>query len=141
VKEWLRRTGGAVVMGLIWAAVWAAVGALMGLVDPSGSTDALWLGPAIGLLPGFVGGLIFSVLLGIAARRRRLDEMSLSKAIACGGMAGLLVGMLPFAINQPPGEAPLWLVGVVVIGSMTLLSAVSAAGSLALVRSVRAGRR
>ena len=71
---------------------------------------------------------------GIAASRRKLDALSRSEVVACGGMAGLLVGVLPFVINQPTSEAPLWLVGVVVIGSMTILSAVSAAGSLALAR-------
>ncbi|MGH7724099.1 MAG: hypothetical protein ACREOU_01585 [Candidatus Eiseniibacteriota bacterium] len=55
-------------------------------------------------------------------------------------MAGLLVGVLPFVINEPTNEAALWLVGVVVIGSMTLLGAASAAGSLALARTMRAGK-
>ncbi len=92
--------------------------------------DDLWLGPAIGMQPGLLGGATFSVVLGIAASRRRLDELSLSKVVACGGVAGLLVGALPFAINKPPGEAALWLVGVVVMGSMTLLGAASAAAEL-----------
>jgi hypothetical protein len=128
-------------MGLIWAAVWAAVGALIGIVDPSGTMDQLWLGPTIGTQPGFLGGVMFSALLGIAAGRRGLNEMSFSRVVPCGGMAGLLVGVLPFAINKPSSEAPLWLVGVVVIGSMSLLSAVSAAGSLALARRMSAVRR
>ncbi len=128
-------------MGLIWAAVWAAVGALIGIADPSGSMDGLWLGPPIGMYPGFLGGVMFSAVLGIAASRRRLDEVSLPKVLACGGMAGLVIGALPFAINKPTSEAPLWLVGLVVIGSMTLLSAVSATGSLALARRTRAGKR
>jgi len=141
VKEWPRRILGAVGLGLIWAAAWAAVGALTGIVDPSGSIDELWLGPEIGLYPGFLGGVMFSAMLGIAAGRRRLDALSLSEVVAYGGMAGLLVGVLPFVINEPPSEAPLWLVGIVVIGSMTLLGAVSAAGSLALARRARGERR
>jgi hypothetical protein len=141
LKQWLRQIRGAVGMGLIWAAVWAAVGALIGIVDSGGSMNELWLGPAIGMYPGFLGGVMFSAVLGIVANRRRLDTLSLSKVVASGGMAGLLVGVLPFAINRPTSEAPLWLVGVVVIGSMTLLSAVSAAGSLALARRARSERR
>ena len=141
MKEWLRRISAVVGMGLIWAAVWAAVGALLRMVNPSGSVDELWLGPAIGMYTGFLAGVIFAAVLGIAASRRRLDEWSLSKGVACGGMAGLLVGALPFAINKPASETPLWLMGVVVIGSMTLLGAVSAAGSLALARRARAEMR
>jgi hypothetical protein len=52
----------------------------------------------------------------------------------CGAIAGGTVGVLPFLINKPPGEAPLWLAALVVIGSMTLLSVVMAAGSMPLVR-------
>lgn len=134
MKEWLRRICLAVGMGLIWAVVWTAVGGLIRIVDRSGAMDELWLGPAIGMFPGFVAGVMFSVVLGIAAGWCGLGALSLPKVVACGAMAGLLVGVLPFAINEPTSEAPLWLVAVVVIGSMALLSAVSAAGSLTLVR-------
>lgn len=138
MKNWLRRICGAVGMGLIWGAVWAAVGALKGvLVDPSGSMSELWVGPPIGAFPGFVGGVMFSAVLGIAATPRRLHELSLSRVGAWGGMVGLLLGVLPLAINEPPNEYPLWLVAAVVIGSLTLMGAVSAAGSLALARRAR----
>lgn len=140
MKEWLRGILGALGLGLIWAVVWAAAGALKRAVDASGSLDELWLGPAIGMQPGFLGGVLFSVVLAIAATGRTLGALSLARVLACGGMAGLLVGVLPFAINKPPTEAPLWLVGVAVIGSMTLLGAVSAAGSLVVARRTSAGR-
>lgn len=126
----------AIAMGAIWAAVWAAVGALIRIVDRSRSIEALWLGPPIGLLPGFASGAICSVLLGIVPIARGTHDLSLKTAVLCGASSGLIVGVLPFVINKPPGAAPLWLVGLVVIGSMTLLSAVLAAGSLPLVRRV-----
>ena len=133
MKKWLRRVRGAVGMGLIWALVWAPVAVLIGLfVDPDGSMDEMW--PAIGAYPGFLGGVVFSTLLAIAARRRRLEELSISRVAAWGAAAGLLVGALPFTIGDPTTERPLWLLAGVVIGSITLLSAVSAAGSLALAR-------
>lgn len=141
MKEYLGRIGYAVGVGLIWAAAWATVGTVMGIVDSDGAVNELWLGPAIGFYPGFLGGLIFSVVLGIAEGRRRLHEASLPKVIACGGVAGLVVGMLPFAINKPRSDSALWLVGVVVVGSMTLLGAVSAAGSLAAARWWRGPKR
>lgn len=133
MKKWLRRIRGAVLMGLTWALVWAPVAVLIGMaVDPDGSMDEMW--PAIGAYPGFLGGVVFSVVLAIAARRRRLDELSLSRVAAWGAAAGLLVGVLPFTIGESTTELPLWLLASVVIGSITLLSAVSAAGSLALAR-------
>jgi hypothetical protein len=100
----------------------------------------LWLGPAIGVLPGFVAGVVFSVALSIAASGRRLAELSLPTPIGCGGLAGMLVGMLPFAINEPPGGVALWRVAAVVIGSMTLMGAASAVASLAVAKSVTANR-
>ena len=141
VKEWLRLISGTVVVGLTWAAVWAAVGALIGIVDPSGSLDKLWVGPPISVHPGFVGGVVFSAVLGIAARPRRFYELSLSTIVACGGMVGFLLGVLPLAINKPPAESPLWLVAAVLIGSLTFMGAISAAGSVALVRMAGAMRR
>ena len=68
MKKWMRLISGVVGMSLIWAAVWAAAGALLGIVDPTGSLDHLWVGPRIGMHPGFVGGVVFSAVLGIAAR-------------------------------------------------------------------------
>ena len=138
MKRWPRRIRGAVLMGLTWAAVWAPVGVLIGMiVDPHGSMDEMWV--AVGAYPGFLGGLVFSVVLAIAERRRRFDELSLARVGAWGAAAGLLVGALPFAVGESTSELPLWLLGVVVIGTLTLLSGVSAAGSLALARM--AGRR
>ena len=120
-------------MGPTWAVVWAPVAVLIGMiVDPDGSMDEMW--PAIGAYPGFLSGVIFSAVLAIAARRRRLDELSLSHVGAWGALAGFLLGMFPFVVGEPTSERPLWLLGVVFVGSTTLLGAVSAAGSLAIAR-------
>ena len=83
MKKWLRRIRGAVLMGLTWAVVWALVAVLIGMiVDPDGSMDEMWV--AIGAYPGFIGGVMFSAVLGIAARRRRFDELSLPRFGAWG---------------------------------------------------------
>ncbi|MDQ3997378.1 MAG: hypothetical protein M3303_10215 [Gemmatimonadota bacterium] len=129
MKKWFRRIRGAVLMGLTWAVVWAPVAVLIGMiVDPDGSMDEMWV--AIGAYPGFLSGVFFSAVLGIAGRRRRFNELSLSRFAAWGAVAGLLIGVLPFVV----GDANIERLGVVVIGSITLLGAVSAAGSLALAR-------
>jgi hypothetical protein len=102
-------------------------------VDPYGSMDEMW--PVIGAYPGFLGGVLFSVVLAIAASRRRLEELSLARVAAWGAVAGLVVGSLPFTLGDAASERPLWLLATVVVGSITLLSAGSAAASLALARS------
>ena len=136
MKTWLRRIRGAVLMGLTWAVVWAPVGVLIGMiVDPDGSMDEMWV--AVGAYPGFLCGAVFSAVLGIAEGRRRFDELSLPRSAAWGAVGGLLVGVLPFAVGTPNTALPLWQWAAVIIGPMTLLGAVSAAGSLALARRAR----
>ena len=138
MPRWLRRARSAVVMGVTWAAVWAPAAVLIGIVvDPDGSMDEMWV--AIGAIPGFFGGVVFATVLGIAAGRRRFDELSLSRVGVWVALAGLLVGVIPFIVGEPTSERPLWLLALAVIGSTTLLGGVSAAASLALAR--RAERR
>lgn len=132
MRKWLRRVRGAVVMGLTWALVWAPVAVLVGLVvDPDGSMDEMWV--AIGAYPGFLGGVVFATVLGIAGRHRRFDDLSLPRFAGWGAVAGMLAGTVPFFLGSS-NVRPIWLLPVVVIGSMTVLSAASAAGSLALAR-------
>jgi hypothetical protein len=78
MKKWLRRILGAVGMSLTWAAGWGLVGVLIGMfVDPHGSIDDMWV-VTLGV-PGFLGGVVFSAVLGIAEGRRRFDELPLSR--------------------------------------------------------------
>jgi hypothetical protein len=90
------------------------------------------------MFTGFVGGVVFSAVLGVAAHSRRFDESPLSMVVSCGGAVGLLLGLLPLAINRLPSESQVGLVAGVVIGSMILVSVVSAAASLVLARAARA---
>ena len=129
--KWLRRVRGAVGMGLLWALVWAPVAVLIGtrIVDPDNSMDEMWF--MVGALPGFLSGVAFSAVLGVAARRRRLDELTIARVGGWGAVAGLAIGILPFLLGDR-GGSPMWPLAVVVIPTITLLSAASAAGSLAL---------
>jgi hypothetical protein len=93
MRNWQRRIRGAVGMGLTWAAGWALVGVLIGVTSrllPSLPWDALFEVfdaplPALAI-PGFIGGALFSVVLGIAGRRRRFDELSLPRFAAWGAV-------------------------------------------------------
>ena len=140
MRKWLRRVRAAVGMGLSWAVAWAPVGVLIGWVlggnsvSPDGFPLDDWLMPIAAL--GFLGGATFSVVLRIADGRRRFDELSLPRFGAWGALGGLVVGVLAVAAWQlDAGFGPvLWQRAAVLVGSSTLLSAISASGSLALAR-------
>ena len=144
MKKWLRRIRGAVGMGLTWAAGWALFGVLIGVTSillPGLPWELLFEVfdaplPALAV-PGFFGGVVFSTVLGIAGRRRRFDELSLPRFAAWGAVGGLLLSLFPaalVAVGLASANVDLWLFTAVIIGPVTLLSAVSAAGSLALAR-------
>lgn len=146
MQKWLMRIRGAVGMGLAWAAGWAIVGVLIGETSrllpglPWGSFFAVFDAPLPALaIPGFLGGALFSAVLGIAGRRRRFDELSLLLFAAWGAVGGLLLSLVPAclvivglaSLNHPAG---LWEITATISGPLTLLSAVSASGSLMLAR-------
>ena len=134
MAKWLRHIRGAILMGLAWAAAWAPIGVLIGLiVDSDGSMDEMWV--AVGGYPGFLCGAVFFAALGVSEGRRRFDELPHSQVCARGSMSGVLVGVLPFVLGSiETGALPAWLLVVLIIASITLLSTVSAAGSLALAK-------
>lgn len=132
MAKWFRGFRGAVLLGLAWAVAWAPIAVLVGLIiDPDGSMDEMW--PAIGAYPGFLCGALLVAGLSIAGRG--LDELPAARAAAWGTVVGLLVGSLPFAIGEPGPEIPVWRLAAIVIGSITLLGAMSAAASAVLLRS------
>lgn len=88
-------------------------------------------------VPGFISGAIFYALLGIAERGRRLDELPLSRAALLGAVAGLPVGVLPFALGEPTTEVPLWQLAGTFAGVVVLMSALSAVGSALVSRALR----
>ncbi len=144
MKRWLRRIRGAVGMGLTWAVGWALFGVLIGITSlllPGLPWDLFFEVfdaplPALAV-PGFVGGAFFSMVLGIAGRRRRFDELSLPRFAALGAVGGLLLGLFPaamVAVGLASANVDVWLFTAVIIGPLSLLSAVSASGSLALAR-------
>lgn len=143
----LRRTRGAIGMGFTWAAGWALAGVLIGVSSrllpwlPWNAVFDVFDAPLPALaVPGFVGGVLFSVVLGIAGRRRRFEELSLGRVAAWGAVGGLLLALTPAAlvavglatIGRP--DAGLWELTAVIAGPLMLLCAASAAGSLALAR-------
>lgn len=141
MPNWLRRLRGAIGTGLTWAVAWALAGLLIGVssVLLPGLPWHLFFDffdaplPTLAL-PGFVGGAIFSVVLGIAARRRSFDQLSLPGFTAWGAVGGVLLSLLPISMvgftAASLARPGLWLFA----GLVTVLSAGSAAASLALAR-------
>lgn len=132
MRKLLRRIRGAIGMGLTWAIAWGFVGFLMEFVDPHGRIADIW--PALFAIPAFLGGVTFSVVLGIAERRRRFDELSIPRFGAWGAVAGLVVGALPFVLGSNSSGFPTWQLALMIMGPISVLSGVSAAGSLAIAR-------
>ena len=137
MSRWLLRLRGAIGMGLTWAFAWAMVGLLIGVAMeffgvPMGWFVQVFDAPLPALaVPGFLSGATFSTVLGVAGRRRRFDQLSLPRFTLWGALGGLLVGLVPLVVGGPgipPGAV------VVMLGALTVLSAGSAAGSLALAR-------
>jgi hypothetical protein len=75
--------------------------------------------------------------LGIAARRRRFDELSLPRFAAFGAVGGALVSVLPAALvglGLETPNVPVWQITAALLGPLTLGGAAAAAGTLALAR-------
>ena len=142
MKKWLKRIRGVLGTGLTWAAAWSVVGTIIRSVAaviaggtvaaPSGSlvTGVVVLLVTFGVM-GFIGGVAFSAVLGIAEGRRRFDQMSLPRFAAWGAGGGLLLSMLMFTAGSGFQMA---LGELIILGILPLLGAGSAAGSLALAR-------
>lgn len=133
MKQWVKRSRGALLLGLAWAGVWAPIAVLLGVfvIDPDNSMDEMWF--VVGAYPGFLCGVIFSGLRGVGEGRRGLAELSLPRAGVWAVVGGVLVGALPYALGTQNPENPSWL-GIAVVGSIALLSLLSAVGSVLLAR-------
>jgi hypothetical protein len=133
MQKWLRRARAAIGMGLTWAVGWLGVGVAFGLLAFSFEPAALAINALASAAAGFVGGALFSVVLGIADGRRRFDQLSLLRFACWGVLGGLLVGGAQLAIFAAMGRPPDPFVFLTLQG---LIGASSAAGTLALARRV-----
>lgn len=127
MKQLLRRVRGALGMGLVWAVGGLCVGGLIELILnilPGPDDFILDMWPQALAMLGFLGGVIFGTVLGIAASRRRFDELSLPAFTGWGVMAGLLLGALGLALGAPAAFSVV----------TTLAGAIGGAASLALAR-------
>jgi hypothetical protein len=137
MRRWLRRVRGALGMGLTWAVAWALGGFLFELIlnilpgNDLGHIVDIW--PAFFAMIGFLGGMVFSVVLPIAAGRRRFHELSTSQFGVWGALGGSLLGGWALATGMMSGAPPLLRAAILIVPP-ALLSAASAAGTLAVAR-------
>ncbi|HEX9165490.1 MAG TPA: hypothetical protein VF862_06240 [Gemmatimonadales bacterium] len=147
MNPWLRRFRGAVGMGLTWALGWAVVGLGIGVASlllpglPWHRFFDVFDAPLPALaVPGFVGGALFSLVLGVAGRHRRFEELSLPRFAAWGALGGVLLSLVPAAMvavglaSIGDSGRGLWQLTALVAGPFALLSAGSAASTLLLAR-------
>lgn len=128
MSTWVRRIRGAVGMGLTWAAAWFGAGmVLLLIVGPDAADVPFPLG--FGFL-GFLAGVTFSAVLGVAERRRTFRQMSLPRFAIWGGLGGLLFAG-PFVLAAGLGAGAFLGLGALFAAA----GAACAAGSLALART------
>ena len=129
MKKWLKRLRAVVGTALTWAVAWAGVGTILALLILASGGG---FGPGtIGMFAvlGLPAGATFSLVLWIAGRRRRFDEMSLPRFAFLGAVGGLLLSMLVLL-----GGTESWSASALTSSVVILLGMGSAAGSLALAR-------
>lgn len=145
--NWFRRVRGAVGMGVTWAIGWALFGILIGVMSkilpglPWDSFFDVFDAPLPALaVPGFFGGVLFSIVLGVAGRHRKFSELSsLPKFAAWGAVGGLMLALVPDAmvVAGLATIGPKFGVGqltALIAAPLTILCAASASGSLVLAR-------
>ncbi len=124
----LKRIRAAFAMGVLWGAGWAIIGgAIMeGIFDRDGRILDMW--PQTLGIVGFLGGILFAIILGVVGGRRSFSEFSMVDFAALGAVAGVLQGALSIALVHAP---------VLFLGITIVCSAIAAVGSLGLARMVR----
>ena len=132
MKNWMRRVRGAIGIGLTWGAAWSVVGMIPRWVLGI-NADAPF--PIIFGVLGFFAGVLFSAVLALTERSRRLEEMSVPRFAALGATGGLLLSAF-FAKAASLDLGDVLLVAPV----FALASAACAAGSIALAKRPVSGR-
>lgn len=125
-------------MGLVWAVAWSGAGVLVALgflLTTGVRADAPF--PLLFGFFGFVAGVLFSGLLGLAEGRRRFEQMSLRRFAAWGAIGGFALATTFVGAVALGGDLA-FLGNLLALGPLfAAAGAGSAAGSLALARRAR----
>jgi hypothetical protein len=91
-------------------------------------------------IPGFFGGFLFAVVLGVAARKRTFQDLSVGKFVLWGAAGGALLVLLPFGLvavglaSTSGSSNSAWSAMAAIAPVFVALGSASAAGSLLLAR-------
>ncbi|HET9134397.1 MAG TPA: hypothetical protein VFN90_08840 [Gemmatimonadales bacterium] len=143
----LRRLRAAVVMGLLWAVGWALAGIAIGVLSvltpflPWDAVFRIFDAPLPALaIPGFIGGTLFSLVLGVAARQRTFDELTTGRVAVWGALGGVLLALVPALLvgvglaTLGVGSAGVVALSAILVPPFALLGAGSAATTFAIAR-------
>lgn len=135
MNSWFRKIRGALGLGLLWGAGGAVIGGvielLMNLLPGADDWGGIDMWPQALAIPGFVGGMIFAVVLGVVARGRRFEELSVARFALWGAVGGAVVsgGLVAIGLGHAV-QSNLLLRALLFMGPPTLFSAVMSSGSL-----------
>ena len=105
---------GAILLIVLWTIGWGlGFGGIMELVDPDGKIQDVWL--TMLAVPGFIGGIVFSALVGSIERGRTFDEISLARFAVWGVVTGLILGLL--SIPAEVGDVSPGAAGMIGLGA------------------------
>lgn len=143
MRRWLKGLSNGLRMGMKWALGGAVLGVVIEAVDALWSTplDALvflWI-PLLAVV-GFVVGIAFGLLLGLASRRHRLADVSLPGFTALGAVGGLVLGGVALAWGFAGNVADPWLRTVIVVTPPAVGCALAASLSLMSARAAEEHR-
>lgn len=100
MKGLLRRVRGILGTAATWAVAWmglgAGIGALVGY-----DLSFLFQLAMNNSVAGFLAGAGFAVILSVAERNHRLEDLSLRRVALWGAGGGLLVSLIPLAVGVP----------------------------------------
>ncbi len=124
MKKWMSGIRGAIVLIALWIIGWGlGFGGIMEVVDSEGKIQDVW--PTLLAVPGFIGGVIFSVMFLTAESGTSLDRVPLLRYGLWGAATGFALGL--FSIPAEVGDVSPGAAGMIAIG--TALGTVAGFGS------------
>lgn len=136
-------------MGILWAISWGAGGVALGVTSlvtpflPWERFFEIYDAPLPTLaIPGFIAGLLFSVVLNLAARRRRLADLSTRQFALWGAIGGLMLSVLPdlmFAMHWiygAEGAPALWQLTKFIATPLVILGSATASVTFQIAKRI-----
>ena len=136
----LLKIRGGIGMGLSWAVVAFLLGGipeLIGNIWPNSVTSAVDIWPAALAIPAFLGGVGFSIVLAVAGKNTRFEELSLGRFAIFGAIGGALASSFPallliFGLGSP--NVPIGQITLALLGPLSVGGAVAALITLVVAR-------